>query len=120
MTDANIPEPYATKSMLGEIEVPAEIKESVQLGNLDQLVEGLAKFLDPLSPLLNLARANSVWPLTFGTSCCAIEMMSVGMSKFDILKIRLRSIQRHSSTSRLDHHGRNHHSQDGSVSGHAL
>ena len=87
MTDSNIPEPYATKSMLGgggEIEVPAEIKESVQLGNLDHLVESLAKFLDPLSPLLNLARANSVWPLTFGTSCCAIEMMSVGMSKYDI------------------------------------
>ena len=32
----------------------------------------------------NLARSNSVWPLTFGTSCCAIEMMHVGMSKFDI------------------------------------
>ena len=33
--------------------------------------------------LLTWARTNSVWPLTFGTSCCAIEMMSVGASRHD-------------------------------------
>ncbi|MBY0359019.1 MAG: NADH-quinone oxidoreductase subunit B [Candidatus Obscuribacterales bacterium] len=37
-----------------------------------------------ISPVANWARSQSVWPLTFGTSCCAIEMMSVGMSAFDI------------------------------------
>ena len=63
------------------IAVPAELKESVTVSNLDFVVEALSKVVDPVS---NWARSNSVWPLTFGTSCCAIEMMSVGMSAFDI------------------------------------
>jgi len=85
MSDSNVPEPYAVKpGAAGEVPVPPELKDTVTVSNLEAMVEALAKFLDPLSPLLNLARANSVWPLTFGTSCCAIEMMHVGMSKFDI------------------------------------
>lgn len=39
--------------------------------------------LTKFESLLNWARANSLWPLTFGTSCCAIEMMSTGASRHD-------------------------------------
>jgi NADH-quinone oxidoreductase subunit B len=39
--------------------------------------------LTQFNALLNWARANSLWPLTFGTSCCAIEMMSTGASRHD-------------------------------------
>ncbi len=39
--------------------------------------------LTKFDALLNWARANSLWPLTFGTSCCAIEMMSAGASRHD-------------------------------------
>ncbi|MDX2066552.1 MAG: NADH-quinone oxidoreductase subunit B family protein [Fimbriimonadaceae bacterium] len=34
--------------------------------------------------IINQARANSLWPLTFGLACCAIEMMSSAGSKFDL------------------------------------
>jgi NADH-quinone oxidoreductase subunit B len=34
--------------------------------------------------LLNMARANSLWPLTFGLHCCAIEMMATAAAKFDL------------------------------------
>lgn len=39
-----------------------------------------------IEKILNFCRANSLWPLTFGLSCCALEMMAAGMSRFDIAR----------------------------------
>lgn len=36
-----------------------------------------------LDEVINWARSNSLWPLVFGTSCCAIEMMSTASAKYD-------------------------------------
>jgi NADH-quinone oxidoreductase subunit B len=33
---------------------------------------------------LNWARQSSLWPMTFGLACCAIEMMAAGASRFDL------------------------------------
>ena len=35
---------------------------------------------------LSQARANSLWPLTFGLACCAIEMMSTATARFDLAR----------------------------------
>ena len=39
--------------------------------------------ISTIDDVLNWARANSLWPLVFGTSCCAIEMMSTASAKYD-------------------------------------
>lgn len=36
--------------------------------------------------LYNWARSNSLWPLTFATSCCGIEMMCVSAADYDIAR----------------------------------
>jgi NADH-quinone oxidoreductase subunit B len=51
-------------------EIPVECSQIVRFAQLDEL--------------LQLCRANSLWPLTFGLACCAIEMMASGMSRFDL------------------------------------
>ncbi len=46
--------------------------------------EGL--LLTTLDRAVNWARKNSIWPMTFGLACCAIEMMSMSASRFDIAR----------------------------------
>ena len=42
--------------------------------------------LTSLDTLVNQARANALWPLTFGLACCAIEMMSTAATRFDLAR----------------------------------
>jgi NADH-quinone oxidoreductase subunit B len=54
----------------------------------EQLVKECAPFVKfaVLDKVLDLSRANSLWPLTFGLACCAIEMMAAGASRFDLAR----------------------------------
>ena len=37
-----------------------------------------------LDKIVNWSRASSLWPMTFGLACCAIEMMATGAARFDL------------------------------------
>lgn len=41
-------------------------------------------FVTSLDQIKGWARSNSLWPLTFGLACCAIEMMGTGGAHFDL------------------------------------
>jgi NADH-quinone oxidoreductase subunit B len=43
-------------------------------------------FLSSIDSLLNWGRSNSIWPLTFATSCCGIEMMAAGAARHDFAR----------------------------------
>ena len=55
----------------------------VGVGVTQELID---KFLitTRLEWVFNWARKSSVWPMTFGLACCAIEMMATGASRFDM------------------------------------
>ncbi len=42
--------------------------------------------LGSLDKLINWGRSNSIWPLTFATSCCGIEFVSLGAARFDMAR----------------------------------
>jgi NADH-quinone oxidoreductase subunit B len=47
---------------------------------------GHSVMLSTLDALINWGRSNSVWPLTFATSCCGIEMMATGGARHDFAR----------------------------------
>ena len=47
--------------------------------------DGLVR-LELAEDAMNICRSMSLWPMTFGLACCAIEMMAVGMARFDMAR----------------------------------
>ena len=54
---------------------------------LDELnAHGANVVVTTADKLINWGRSNSVWPMNFGTSCCAIELMAMGAARFDMAR----------------------------------
>ncbi len=71
--------------LFGALESSAKNRARLQEVNygFDQ-PEGV--FLASLDYAINWVRKSSVWPVTFGLACCAIEMMSMGASRYDVAR----------------------------------
>ena len=60
---------------LAEVELPPDNPEAfAQRGFLTTQVDSLVSW----------ARTGSLWPMTFGLACCAVEMMHAGASRYDL------------------------------------
>ena len=54
---------------------------------LEELRKGGSNvFVTSMDAVINWGRSNSVWPLTFATSCCGIEMMAAGAARHDFAR----------------------------------
>jgi NADH-quinone oxidoreductase subunit B len=69
---ANMAGDPVDRQHIREVTFGTETPEGVVLASLDMAV--------------NWVRKSSLWPMTFGLACCAIEMMSMGASRFDIAR----------------------------------
>jgi NADH-quinone oxidoreductase subunit B len=52
-------------------------------GTVMPAANGANIVITSVDKIINWSRANSLWPLVFGTSCCAIEMMATGAARHD-------------------------------------
>jgi len=59
-------------------------KDTVEIAPGIRQIPGAPVVISPIDKIINWARAGSMWPLTFGLACCAIEMMATGASHFDL------------------------------------
>lgn len=64
--------------ILGSITEPIEVKEGVKI------VPGASTIITTIDKIASWGRRSSLWPLTFGLACCAIEMMATGASHYDL------------------------------------
>ncbi|MDE7148953.1 MAG: NADH-quinone oxidoreductase subunit B [Bacteroidales bacterium] len=65
----------------------ADFKNNDYLDTLDELkAAGTPVWLGCLDDMINWGRSNSLWPLTFATSCCGIEFMAVGAARYDFAR----------------------------------
>jgi NADH-quinone oxidoreductase B subunit len=55
-----------------------EVEEGVKI------IPGANTIIAGIDKLVNWGRTSSLWPMTFGLACCAIEMMSTGASHYDL------------------------------------
>ncbi|HAK30468.1 MAG TPA: NADH-quinone oxidoreductase subunit B, partial [Sphingobacterium sp.] len=52
--------------------------------SLDSQLQNNGVIVAKLDDLLNWARLSSMWPMSFGIACCAIEMMGAMASTYDL------------------------------------
>jgi len=48
-----------------------------------KIIPGANTIITTLDKLINWGRKSSIWPMTFGLACCAIEMIATGTSHYD-------------------------------------
>lgn len=68
----------------------------IHLGKADHLFDRIDEddysvlsesvLMTTLDKAINWGRKNSIWPMTFGLACCAIEMMATSAARFDLAR----------------------------------
>ena len=87
----NLRHPPQWRGLKGKVRMRPEIDPTETLSpsarppaDVGALLKQRGYFTTSLDALANWARTGSMWPMTFGLACCAIEMMHAGASRYDL------------------------------------
>jgi NADH-quinone oxidoreductase subunit B len=76
--------PSKTVTMAGKDELIKRTK--IEIAKTPEGIEGPGFFATKVDEVIGVARANSLWPLPFATSCCGIEFMATMASHYDLAR----------------------------------
>ncbi len=58
--------------------------QDLTLGVIAQEIQEKGFIVTTVDSMVNWARTGSLWPMTFGLACCAVEMMQTAASRYDM------------------------------------
>ncbi|WP_276132853.1 NADH-quinone oxidoreductase subunit B [Polluticoccus soli] len=65
---------------------PVQFNTNVKISQMPEGYQGEGFFATSFDKVIGLARANSLWPLPFATSCCGIEFMATMGANYDLAR----------------------------------
>ena len=77
-----------SERLLWPTKEPSHFEEELGVDDLEQ-----ALGLTTLEKAVRWAQTKSMWPDTFGLACCAIEMMSIVSSRYDIARFGMEAFR---------------------------
>jgi NADH-quinone oxidoreductase subunit B len=61
-----------------------QVNQDALLGDVMESFNDKGFVVASMDKLVNWARTGSLWPMTFGLACCAVEMMHAAASRYDM------------------------------------
>ena len=68
----------------GLVPIPPGATQDALLKTVGDEIQDKGFVVASVDALVNWARTGSMWPMTFGLACCAVEMMQVSMPRYDV------------------------------------